>query len=135
MGQRYRSLPGRSIPGPRCSLDAVNGTELIYHAAVLSEWEAVSGDHYQPSGYESEGFVHLSSAEQLVDTLHRHYPGRRDLVLLTVDPTKVTAKLVWEDLYGSGIEFPHLYGPLELTAVVSAEPLQCDDDGRFGSYL
>ncbi len=112
----------------------VSETELIYHAAVASEWEARSSDRYEPSGYASEGFIHLSSADQLVDTLHRHYPGRRDLVLLAVAPDKVGSRLVWEDLYGSGVEFPHLYGPIELAAVVSVQPIPCDDDGRFDRW-
>ncbi len=108
--------------------------DIIYHAAVKADWDARTETDYEPAGYAEEGFVHLSSAEQLIGTLHKHYPGRDDLVLLSVDPARVTARLVWEDLYRSGIAFPHIYGPIELSAVVSSTPLACDENGRFDRW-
>lgn len=104
---------------------------ILYHAAVQADWESRTSETYQPAGLVDEGFVHLSSAEQLIGTLHKHYLGRRDLMLLTVDTEQVSAELVWEDLYGSGMEFPHVYGPIELLAVTDVTPLPCDEDGRF----
>lgn len=106
--------------------------KTLYHAAVRAEWDNRSAAYYEPSGYAGEGFVHLSSAEQLVGTLHKHYPGRIDLMLLSVDPDLISAELVWEDLYGSGIEFPHIYGPIDLAAVTSNGPLRCDRNDSFG---
>ncbi|MGB5759380.1 MAG: DUF952 domain-containing protein [Acidimicrobiales bacterium] len=108
--------------------------DLLYHVATEHDWSRRTATHYQPSGIVDEGFVHLSSAEQLVATLHRHYPGRRDLILLTVDPTRASAELVWEDISGSGVAFPHIYGAIELSAVVAAEPLPCDENGRFDRW-
>lgn len=126
MAETPDSTPGPHSPGP---LDAV-----IYHAATLEVWEARSADFYQPAQYADEGFVHASSAEQLIGTLHKHYPGRHDLVVLTIDPARLSSKVVWEDLYGSGVEFPHIYGPVDLSAVVDAAPLACDLDGRFDHW-
>jgi uncharacterized protein (DUF952 family) len=105
--------------------------EYLYHVAVEAEWEARSSNHYRPAGFGNEGFVHLSAADQLAETLHRYYRGRDDLVLLTIDPGRIEAALVWEDLYRSGAEFPHVYGPIDLSAVVVATPLACDGDGGF----
>ncbi len=108
--------------------------EYLYHAAVAADWRNRSTEHYQPAAYLDEGFVHLSSKEQLIGTLHKRFQGRDDLVLLTIDPAVVTAELIWEDLYGSGVDFPHIYGPIELAAVVSSAPLACDADGRFDGW-
>lgn len=105
--------------------------ELLHHAATADDWAARTATHYQPAGYADEGFVHCSSAGQLVGTLHKHYLGRGDLVLLKIDRQALSADVISEDLYGRGVEFPHVYGPIELAAVVSAEPLPCDTDGRF----
>ncbi|MGI9598055.1 MAG: DUF952 domain-containing protein [Acidimicrobiales bacterium] len=107
------------------------GQDVLYHAAVVADWEARTATHYVPAGYADEGFVHCSSADQLVATLHKHYPGRGDLVLLTIDHGALASKPIWEDLYGSGVEFPHVYSPIELSAIVEATPLPCDDNGRF----
>ena len=106
----------------------------LYHAASQADWDSRSASHYQPSAFADEGFVHLSSAEQMVGTLHKHYPGRTDLMVLTVDATKVEANLVWEDLYGSGTEFPHIYGPINLSAVVAITPTSCEDNGGWDAW-
>ena len=109
----------------------MDGPTTLYHAAVRADWDVRSAEHYEPAGYSSEGFVHLSSAEQLIGTLHKHYPDRTDLMLLTVDVTRLGSEPIWEDLYGSGTEFPHVYAPIELAAVTQVVPLPCDAHGRF----
>jgi len=68
-----------------------------------------------------EGFIHLSTAEQLPGVAGRYYAGVEDLVLLHVDPDLLVAPLVYEDVPGVG-SFPHLYGPLNVDAVVRVEP-------------
>jgi uncharacterized protein (DUF952 family) len=76
-----------------------------------------------------DGFIHFSSAEQLEGTLAKHFAGEKDLVLLAVDTARLGEHLQWEPSRGGGI-FPHLYAPLPLTAVLWAEPLPLDADGR-----
>lgn len=106
-------------------------TGILYHAATRSDWDSRSETHYEPAGYRDEGFVHLSTGDQLLPTMYKHYPDRTDLLLVGVDPREVSAEVVWEDVYGTGVEFPHLYGPVELAAVVHVVPMPCDRDGRF----
>jgi len=103
----------------------------LYHAASSTDWAHRSATHYQPATYEAEGFIHFSSASQLLTPLHGFYRGRSDLILLTVDSSKFEVAVIWEDLYGGGEKFPHLYCPLNIPAIVSADPLPCDPDGRF----
>ena len=76
-----------------------------------------------------DGFIHLSSADQLEGTLAEHFSGQRDLVLLAVDGASLGESLQWEPSWGGAL-FPHLYGPLAFDAVVWEEPLQLGSDGR-----
>ncbi len=106
----------------------------IYHAAVAADWTRRTDDAYEPSGFASEGFIHCSTGDQLHEVLHRLYSGRRDLIVLTIDESAVSRPLVWEDLYDAGQEYPHVYGPLDLAAVINAKPLTPDGDGRFDHW-
>ncbi len=95
---------------------------MYFHLALRGEWdEAVArGGPYTRSSLgrslEEEGFIHLSLAEQVDGTFERFYAGRTDVVRLGIDP----ARLVPEVKVEGG--FPHLYGPLDLAAVVEARP-------------
>ncbi len=104
---------------------------IVFHIATVADWTARSHDSYVPAGYEAEGFVHCSGSDQVVGTANRIFAGRHDLVLLAIDDAKLTAPLVWEDSYGSGTEFPHVYGPIDLVAVAEVMAFSPDGDGRF----
>ena len=76
-----------------------------------------------------DGFIHFSSAAQVVETAEKHF-GRQDgLVLVTVDADKLGPALRHEPSRGGDL-FPHLYGPLPLHAVTQVEPLPLGPDGR-----
>jgi len=74
-----------------------------------------------------DGFIHLSAAHQVAGTLAKHYGGQEDLLLLALDADKLGDALKWEESR-EGDLFPHLYAPLRLDAIISAEPLPLDDD-------
>lgn len=102
----------------------------VHHLADVDAWEqALRTGEYRwstlgrPLG--PEGFVHCSSAEQLTGVLGRYYAAHeRDLVLLTLDPDRLTSPLVWEvGNPATGEEFPHLYGPITPDAVVATRVL------------
>ncbi|MGC1710183.1 MAG: DUF952 domain-containing protein [Methyloceanibacter sp.] len=85
---------------------------------------------FEGSGEDArDGFIHLSSVEQLEDTLAKHYAGKDGLVLLAVDSESLGERLQWEPARGGAL-FPHLYGPLELSAVNSIEELTLGADGK-----
>lgn len=69
----------------------------------------------------ADGYVHLSTASQLPGTLDRHFPDRTGLVVLAIDLAQLGAALRWEPSRG-GQAFPHLYGPLPLSAVRGTAP-------------
>ena len=68
----------------------------------------------------TEGFIHCSFAEQVRSTISRFYGDVGEVVLLRIDPDRLTSPIVVEDLVGSGESFPHVYGPIDLDAVVEA---------------
>ncbi len=76
-----------------------------------------------------DGFIHLSAADQIEGTLARHFEGQEDLVLLAFDSERLGERLQWESSR-DGALFPHLYGPLELDALLWDEPLPIGQDGR-----
>lgn len=106
-------------------------TDYLYHAASVVDWAKRSSTDYRPSSFEDEGFIHLSTAAQLLTPLHSYYPGRKDLLLLTIDEKQISAPVIWEDLYEGDQEFPHVYGELNLSAVLAIDAIPCDENGRF----
>lgn len=77
---------------------------------------------------QSDGFIHFSTAVQLRDTARRHFARQGSLLLITVDTAALGESMRWEPSRGGDL-FPHLYGPLPLSAVQRVEPLPLDPDG------
>lgn len=105
---------------------------MILHIAAREEWEAarVLGE-YRADTLDSEGFIHCSTPEQVLIPANERFQGRSDLLLLVIEPARLRAELVYEDCYETGQAFPHVYGPLNLDAVVRAVPFPPGPDGRF----
>ncbi|MEY2886064.1 MAG: hypothetical protein RJB40_919, partial [Actinomycetota bacterium] len=90
-----------------------------------------------------EGFAHCSTEHQMVDVANKYYRGTRDMVLLNIDPDKLTSPLKFEPpahLDGSPALphepfFPHIYGPINLDAVSEVIDFPCNEEGRFTSPL
>jgi len=96
----------------------------IYHLVIPEWWETFAGkDYYESETLHEEKFIHLSTAEQVNNTLTNYFKGVERILLLHVDTTKLTSELIFEDLFGIGIQFPHLYGRLNKDAVTLVETL------------
>ena len=105
---------------------------MIYHIALAEDWErARSAGAYRISTrgrtLEQEGFIHCSRAGQVAAVADRFYRGVPDLVLLTIDERLVRSEVRYESSTGAVESFPHIYGPLDVEAVVSAEPFTTGD--------
>jgi uncharacterized protein (DUF952 family) len=88
----------------------------------------------RPDSLDAAGFVHLSTPEQVHLPANRLYAGRGDLVLLRIDPARLTSEVRWEPGVATdpdSMVFPHLYGPLPATAVISVTSYRPDANGRF----
>lgn len=77
----------------------------------------------------TDGYIHLSTADQLTETVDKHFAGRHDLHVAAVDLAANGDAVRWEPSRGGAL-FPHLYGPLLLETVVAYGPLERDDAGR-----
>lgn len=108
---------------------------MLFHIAAKSDWDTRGGESYQPAGLAGEGFVHCSTASQLVRTANALFSGREDLLLITIEPSALTSALVWEDLYGAGEDFPHVYGPIDHDAIESVERFPPDAAGCFDWWV
>ena len=107
--------------------------QLIVHLAHGRDWRtAKSTGEYAPPMLPNDGFIHFSTPELLHLPANAMYSGTRDLVLLWVDPSLVEAEVRYE-LPGPGAHdaFPHLYGPLNLAAVIAETPLDPWERGAF----
>jgi len=106
---------------------------IVLHITARTDWDAAreSGAYTAPS-LTDEGFIHCSTAAQTVDTAHRYYLGRAGLVLLRIDPALLAAQLRWEaPARDASARYPHIYGPLNLDAVVEVIDFPCAADGSF----
>ena len=103
---------------------------LIYKIAPASLWRAAeaAGVFLGAPVDLADGFIHFSSAEQAEETARRHFAGADDLLLVSVDAEALGDALKWEVSRGGDL-FPHLYGPLPLSAATRAVPLPRRADG------
>lgn len=90
---------------------------MIYHLVEKSFWSQVKTS-YAPDSLRLEGFIHFSTEKQVDRTYNRFYQGMA-MNLLHVDESKLTAELKYEA--ADGELFPHLYGELNLDAIVKVE--------------
>lgn len=107
-------------------------TPILLHITSAEQWNVAIADGVliDPS-LEREGFIHCSTPDQVLIPANDRYAGRRDLLLLVVDPSAIDAEVVFEDSYGSGIAFPHVYGPIPTDAVRGVVDFPPGPDGRF----
>ena len=102
-------------------------TGFLYHLARRGEWQAAEAEGlYQGSADDRrDGFLHFSTAEQVVESCARHRAGEADVMLVVV-PEDAVGPWRWEPSR-AGALFPHLYGPLPLKAVVAVHALPLDE--------
>ena len=111
--------PLRSSPPPGAQPD--DRTRWVYKIVDPGQWRILEHEG-QWSGApidHTDGYIHLSAADQVQGTLARHFGGAGPLLLLQIDPSALPSKrLIWEISRGGAL-FPHLYAPLSRTAVTS----------------
>jgi len=100
---------------------------MIYHICRKEEWRA-DGTYRGSSQDIADGFIHFSGPDQVVASAAKHRAGQSGLILLACDESKMGPALKWEPSRGGAL-FPHLYGPLDPSAVVSARDLPLKPDG------
>lgn len=108
--------------------------DQLFHIVQRLRWErALADGQYVADSLRSEGFIHCSFATQVAEVANRRYRGVDDLCVVELDPSRLDARIEVEDSYGSGTAFPHVYGPIPVTAAVDVHALTrgADDDWCF----
>ena len=99
----------------------------LFHITTQSQWQqALQEGRYHPPSLDLEGFIHFSSERQWLTTANRFFRGQPDLVLLSVNSERLQAELKLEA--ADDDVFPHLYGELNLDAVIEVYELPLGED-------
>ena len=105
--------------------------QAVLHIVSREEWERARREGaYRPASLTREEFIHCSTQQQVLRVANASFKGMRGLVLLCIDPAAVQAEIRRE---GPAPEarFPHIYGPLNLDAVVQVVAFPPQADGTF----
>ena len=111
--------------------------QWLYHIATVPDWiQAQQDGEYRTStrgrSLSEEGFIHASTAAQVLPVANAVYlDEQQDLVLLVLDTSRSGAEIRREPVPGWTDPFPHIYGPLDVAAVVRAVALELDATGNF----
>ncbi len=94
-------------------------SEIIYHITTLSDWQAaISQGYYEADSLSIEGFIHCSTANQVQGVLERYFTGKTNLVKLVIDTQQLENQLKYELAPSVNEEFPHVFGSINLNAVI-----------------
>ena len=105
---------------------------LIYKIFRRPEWDAfrASGRTLGAPVDLADGYIHFSTAQQVVETAAKHFAQTPDLVLVAFDADTLGPALKWEPSR-AGALFPHLYRPLDLAEVVWDRSLPMGASGHI----
>lgn len=114
-------------------------TRMLLHITTHADWQAAQHSGvYRAASLDTQGFIHLSTQEQVIRVANAVYAGQSNLVLLVIDPTRLTAPLKYEPPdpaipahHYDGELFPHVYGEIPVSAVANAVDFPPDADGNF----
>lgn len=104
----------------------------LYRLVRAAEWKAAVADGvFNGSDHDRrDGFVHLSTADQVEGTADRYFAGLDDVLLLKLDRDRLSGDIRMERSSGGDL-YPHLYGVIPLEAVLEAEPVPLGPDDRL----
>ncbi|MFN8527972.1 MAG: DUF952 domain-containing protein [Anaerolineae bacterium] len=110
----------------------------IYHVIPSGQWKDAQDDGvYRGDTLDAEGFIHFSTRDQVLWVANGRFKGHTGLLLLEVDTDKLTHELRFEPPFEGATgdvaqwKFPHLYGVMNLDAVIAVYPFEPNADGNF----
>ncbi len=97
---------------------------LLFHVAQASDIDQASqSGSYRCESIDADGFIHCCKPDQLQGVLERYYSGVKGLLLMHIDSGLLRSELVFENTVGGEELFPHIYGPINMDAVVQIASL------------
>ena len=104
---------------------------MIYRIAETADWQRAQREGvFASADLTAEGFIHCSEPHQVLRTAQKYYAGKSALLLLEIDDSALGDALVREETSGSG-NFPHVYAPIPLAAILRHLDFVSDADGQF----
>ena len=112
---------------------------MIYHLTFRKNWRyALATGPYKAKSLDTEGFIHCSTAEQIVPVAMDFFSQRRKLTILAIDETLLTSPVKWEKPASGpppglppNSKFPHVYGPINHEAVIKTLDMERNADDVF----
>jgi uncharacterized protein (DUF952 family) len=108
----------------------------LFHLTERDSWAAAerAGEYRMSTRgltLADAGFIHCSLRHQLRQVAELWYHDADDLVVLVIDDAQVPAPVRYEAAAPGAEEYPHIYGPLPVTAVTDVIPVSRDSAGRL----
>lgn len=101
-----------------------------YKVLTDDQMKALEADTFDGAPIDqADGYIHLSTAAQLTETVDRHFVGQHDLWVAAIDLDALGDAIKWEESRGGAL-FPHIYGRMPLEVVVAYDRLRRDASGR-----
>ena len=111
-------------------MSEVESSQTLYKVIASEVWLAAEAEgEFAGVGIDlDDGFIHLSSGSQVVETVARYFSGQGGLLLVAVDAQKLGDTLRWEPSRNGDL-FPHVYGSIKMEAVIRVDKLPVNQDG------
>lgn len=101
--------------------------DTAYKVLTADQMRDLEADRFAGAPIDlADGYIHLSTSDQLTETVDRHFVGQSDLWVAAIDLAALGEAVRWEESRGGAL-FPHIYGPLPLDTVIAYGPLERDD--------
>lgn len=104
---------------------------IIIHTVLEEFWNNCSGKEFYGDSSMDDGFIHCSTFDTVLDVANSHFRNCGQVLLVCIDTDEVISEIKWEDLKNCGIKFPHIYGLLNMTAIVDTLKIDKDNSGNF----
>jgi len=103
----------------------------IFHITKREQWQKAKLEGaYRGDTLDSQGFIHCSTSQQVIRVANALYCAQRGLVLLCIDTIRVQSEIKYESA-GNEELYPHIYGPLNVDAVVKVVDFEPTKNGEF----
>jgi len=104
---------------------------VIFHITKRGHWEKAKLEGiYRGDTLGSQGFIHCSTSQQVVKVANALHHAQKGLVLVCIAANKVQSELKYEKIESEGL-YPHIYGPLNVDAVVKVVDFEPNPNDEF----
>jgi uncharacterized protein (DUF952 family) len=103
--------------------------DIAYKVLTADQMRALEADAFEGAPIDlADGYIHLSTRDQLTETVDRHFADQSDLWVAAIDLAALGDSVRWEESRGGAL-FPHIYGAMPLDVVIAYGELEREHDG------